>query len=194
MKYTNAVSYVHEVLRQVVTPGAVVVDATIGNGWDTALMAELAGPQGVVYGFDVQPLAIEVTQTRVASTPCDVRLMLSGHEEMMGHVETEHHGVVRAVTFNLGYLPGGDKDITTMAETTRVALEQARTLLAPDGVITIVCYRHTEGERELRAVRELLSGWPQQQYVCAETHFINQVGNPPVVFVVHRLEQSVQLP
>lgn len=184
MIYENAVTYVHRILRDVVEPGSVVVDATIGNGWDTALMATLVGDEGVVYGFDIQPIALEVTKTRLTGVTADVRLMLIGHEEMLKTVDAEHHGKVRAVTFNLGYLPGGDRDITTHVETTKSAIEQARQLLGPGGVITIVCYKHAEGQRELDSVRTLLSEWPQEACTCTETKFLNQIGNPPVVFVV----------
>jgi 16S rRNA C1402 N4-methylase RsmH len=186
MMYDNAVTYVHKVLRDVISPGSVVVDATIGNGWDTALMTALTADGGVVYGFDIQPVALEVTRTRIVGSAADVRLILAGHEEMRAHIDPDHYGRIRAITFNLGYLPGGDKDITTHAETTRVALEQALSLLAPDGVITVVCYRHAEGERELGVVRDLLATWAQSDVTCTETRFINQSGNPPVVFVVVR--------
>jgi len=184
MMYENAVTYVHRILRDTVNPGSVVIDATIGNGWDTALMAVLAGENGVVYGFDIQPIAIEVTKTRIAGVAADVRLMLSGHEDMATYINPEHHGKIQAITFNLGYLPGGSKDVTTQANTTTRALEQARSLLATDGVITIVCYRHAEGQRELDVVRRLLESWAQNEYTCTETSFLNQIGNPPVVFVV----------
>lgn len=184
MIYENAVTFVHRVLRDVIVPGSVVIDATIGNGWDTALMARLVGAEGMVYGFDIQPIALEVTKTRLTNVAAQVRLMLTGHEEMLQMVEKEHQGKVKAVTFNLGYLPGGDRDITTQVETTKRAIEQARRLLAPDGVITIVCYRHAEGQRELDSVRAQLSEWSQEFNTCTETIFLNQAGNPPVVFVV----------
>lgn len=184
MIFENAVTYVHRILRNVIQQGSVVIDATMGNGWDTALMAGLVGEGGTVYGFDIQPVALEVTGTRISGVSADVRLILSGHEEMALHIDPEHHGTVQAVTFNLGYLPGGDKDVTTHAETTRKAIEAARALLAPNGVITIVCYRHSEGQRELESVRSLLSAWAQDHSTCTETTFLNQAGNPPVVFVV----------
>ena len=182
--YENAVTFVHRVLRDVIVPGSVVIDATIGNGWDTALMARLVGAEGMVYGFDIQPIALEVTKKRLTNVAAQVRLMLIGHEEMLQMVDKEHQGKVKAVTFNLGYLPGGDRDITTQVETTKRAIEQARRLLAPDGVITIVCYRHAEGQRELDSVRAQLSEWSQEFNTCTETIFLNQAGNPPVVFVV----------
>ncbi len=182
--YHNAVTYVHHVLGSVLRDGDVAVDATVGNGWDTALLADLVGEHGVIYGFDVQQVALEVTRARTSGCRATIRLHHQGHETLANAIDGEHHGNVRAVTFNLGYLPGGDKDITTHAETTIAGLEQARTVLAPDGVITIVCYRHAEGERELDIVRQQLASWPQEQYTVVEVSFINQKGTPPIVFIV----------
>lgn len=182
--YDNAVTYVHHVLGNVLREGDVAVDATVGNGWDTALMADLVGESGVIYGFDIQQVAIDVTRSRTSGCLATIRLNHQGHETLSQAIDGEHHGNVRAITFNLGYLPGGDKEITTHAETTIAGLEQARSVLAPDGVITIVCYRHAEGERELNIVRQQLASWPQEQYTIVEVAFINQKGTPPVVFVV----------
>lgn len=51
-------------------------------------------------------------------------------------------GVVknRLVAFNLGYLPGGDKEITTQTETTLLALEAAGRIIEPGGLISAVVY------------------------------------------------------
>lgn len=50
--------------RQVVTVGDIVIDATCGNGNDTAVLAKLAcgeSNQGFVHGFDSQKTALENT-------------------------------------------------------------------------------------------------------------------------------------
>ena len=185
--YDNAVTYVHHVLGSVLREGDIAVDATMGNGWDTALMADLVGETGTIYGFDIQEVAVDVTKSRTSGCLATIRLHQQGHESMSAAVDGPHIGHVRAVTFNLGYLPGGDKDITTHADTTLKGLTEARSVLAPDGVITVVCYRHAEGERELSFVREELSTWPQDRYTVVEVDFINQRGTPPVVFVVTSL-------
>ena len=182
--YDNAVTYVHNALGSILRDGDIAVDATVGNGWDTALMADLVGERGMVYGFDVQQVAIDVTKARIDGCRATVRLHHQGHESMSNAIDGVHHGNVKAVTFNLGYLPGGDKGVTTRTETTVTGLEQARSVLASDGVITVVCYRHAEGERELITVRDVLSSWPQDHYTVIEVDFINQLGLPPVVFVV----------
>lgn len=46
----------------------------------------------------------------------------------------------RLVAFNLGYLPGGDKTIITKPETTLPALEAAKGILMPGGLISLVVY------------------------------------------------------
>lgn len=53
----------------------------------------------------------------------------------------------RLVAFNLGYLPGGDKTVITMAETTALALEAAERIVVPGGLISIVVYVGHPGGR-----------------------------------------------
>ena len=49
-------------------PGDVVVDATVGNGFDTVFLAQQVGENGLVYGFDIQIQAIqEVRETQAQS-------------------------------------------------------------------------------------------------------------------------------
>lgn len=182
--FDNAVSFIHYLLEASLKPGDIVIDATLGNGWDAALLARCVGPAGTLYGFDIQQVAIDVTRVRLRETKADARLYLAGHETMMEHVDKAHVGKVRAVTFNLGYLPGGDKTITTHAETTHAALAAARDLIADNGIISLVCYHHNEGERELALLREYLATWPQNRYTCTETQFVNQQNTPPVAFFI----------
>lgn len=180
----NALTYVGRRLRSYVAAGDVVVDATVGNGHDTQLLAELVGPEGVVYGFDVQQAALDNTRRLIAECPASIHLIHAGHEDVHHHVATEHHGRVAAVVFNLGYLPGADKSITTTAETTLMAIERSLALLKQGGILTVVCYRHPEGENELAGVRSMVENLPQTAFTAMETTFVNQRGNPPVVFVV----------
>lgn len=49
-------------------------------------------------------------------------------------------GVARLVTFNLGYLPGGDRTFTTQSDTTLKALEAAKVILMDGGLISLVVY------------------------------------------------------
>ncbi|CAL1391288.1 unnamed protein product [Linum trigynum] len=73
---------------------------------------------------------------------------------------------VRLVAFDLGYLPGGNKNIITVPQTTRLALDAAkRILLAPRGFISLVVYiGHPGGREELEAVEGFASGLPADEW------------------------------
>ena len=85
----------HDFLSQVITPEDIVVDATMGNGYDTLFLAKLAKQ---VYAFDIQEQALEKTSQRIQEAGLtNVDLILQGHETVDQFV-TE----VKAAIFNLG--------------------------------------------------------------------------------------------
>ena len=174
-----------EVLRDVLEPGDRAIDATMGNGHDTALLCRLVGPEGRVYAFDVQLAALEATRRRLAEESLTERavLFLLGHE----HLRETVREPVKAVVFNLGWLPGGDHGITTRTETTLSAIRQALELLTPMGVLVICVYPgHPEGEREREQVTELLSGLPPQKYNVLAQRFLNAGPGAPLCFTVQK--------
>jgi SAM-dependent methyltransferase len=145
------VSLSHVMLLQFVRPGDCVVDATCGNGNDTLLLARLTGTNGQVWAFDIQQTALILADAALeqAGLRGQVILMEAGHETMSIHVTAP----LKAVVFNLGYLPAGDRSLVTRPETTLSALEQALSLLVPGGVITLTVYpRHPGGSDEQAAV------------------------------------------
>ena len=100
------VEIVHHILSEKLAPGDRAVDATVGNGWDTLKMCEIVGAKGKVYGFDIQPEAIEHTKQRLEDNGCALQaeLFCCSHSEAGERI----HEPVKAFTMNLGYLPGGD--------------------------------------------------------------------------------------
>ena len=130
----------HTLWRAVMRPGDTVVDATMGNGWDTVALARIladldaspagdASKPGRVVAFDVQEDALTSTRARVreALTPDQasrVDLVLKSHERMEEHVRVPgvnafddddvdsgmETDAVGVVCFNLGYLPGPTAD------------------------------------------------------------------------------------
>ena len=75
---------------------------------------------GKVYSFDIQPKAHENTfmKLREANLQSQVEQILDGHQNMDLYVKEK----VRAVMFNLGYLPGGDHKIGTKGDNTAEAI------------------------------------------------------------------------
>ncbi|KAH9288528.1 hypothetical protein KI387_032645, partial [Taxus chinensis] len=54
---------------------------------------------------------------------------------------------VRLIAFNLGYLPGGNKEIITTSKTTLIALDTATKILGSGGLISIMSYIGHPGGR-----------------------------------------------
>ena len=174
-----------EMLRAVLLPGDRAIDATMGNGHDTALLCSLVGPEGRVYAFDVQPAALEATRRRLAEEGLagQAELFLLGHEHMREAVGEP----VKAIVFNLGWLPGGDHRITTLTETTLPAIQQALALLMPMGVLVICVYPgHPEGEREQEMVTRLLSSLSPREYNVLMQQFLNAGAGAPLCFAVQK--------
>ena len=66
-KYINKVTEVNKIyLENIINEGDIVVDATMGNGYDTVYLAKKVGPKGKVYAFDVQEEALKSTSKKVA--------------------------------------------------------------------------------------------------------------------------------
>ena len=149
----------HEFLGEALSQGDLAIDATAGNGNDVAFLADQVGNSGKVYAFDLQKEAIEATARLLAEKGVEnMELHQCGHERMDEVLPPEVLGQVAAVTFNLGYLPGGDKSVVTQTTTTRMALRLSMDLLRPGGLLVVVAYRgHPGGLEECAGVREELS-------------------------------------
>lgn len=125
-----------EILRPVIRPGDLVIDATAGNGHDTVFLADCVGPTGKVLAFDVQVAALNSARERVGGSGW-VEFFHESHSKMGNHAAA---GSAAVVMFNLGYLPGEDHELTTESAETLRALEMAATLLKPGGVLSVICY------------------------------------------------------
>lgn len=151
----------HDRVGRVLETGGRAVDATAGNGHDTRFLARQVGPQGHIWAFDIQSAAIAACRERLREQELAQRVTLhqAGHERMAELLPDRARGRLRAVMFNLGYLPGSDKRVTTQPDTTRTALNTALEWLHPDGLISILVYRgHAGGMAEAEAVADWLAG------------------------------------
>ncbi len=174
-----------DVLHQVVCEGDTVIDATLGNGHDTVMLAELVGEGGHVIGFDIQKDAVGRTMARLMDAGLLDRceLYAEGHQ----HIAQRVQGPVKAAVFNLGWLPGSDKSVTTLWETTHTAIEAALGLLVPGGVCTVCAYPgHEAGDRERFALADWLSTLRPQEYNVLHHRFLNAGPGAPECFVIQK--------
>lgn len=174
-----------DALQRMIRPGDTVIDATLGNGHDTRMLAELVGEAGHVVGFDIQPDAVE--RTAQALTEAGLRDRCTLYAEGHQHVAERVTSPVRAAVFNLGWLPGGDKSITTLWETTRTALSACLALLEKGGICTVCAYPgHAEGDRERHALSEWLSALRPQEFNVLHHRFLNAGPGAPECFIIQK--------
>ena len=154
----------HALIADHLQPGDMAIDATAGNGYDTAFLAGQVGASGQVFAFDIQAGAIEATQARLdkAGLLDKVTLFQASHSQLASHIPVRAHGRVAAAMFNLGYLPGSDKTVITRGESTVAALGQLLGLLRAGGAVSILSYRgHPGGRAEHDAVGDYLENEPR---------------------------------
>lgn len=182
----NSLSISHELVSKVVQPGDMVVDATMGNGNDTLFLANLVGDQGKVYAFDVQQLALDNTKKRLMDAGLTERaeLILDGHQNVGLYAPQG----IKAVMFNLGYLPKGDHNIGTKAETTIAAIESSLGLLCKEGIVMLVIYYGGDsGFDEKNAVMEYFKTLDCKKYSVLVHDFVNQVNCPPIAVCIEKM-------
>ncbi|MBQ1252295.1 MAG: class I SAM-dependent methyltransferase [Firmicutes bacterium] len=175
---------IHREADKLLFEGAIAVDGTMGNGFDTLFLCQKVGKKGKVYGFDIQPSALENTKVLLENNDCAEQAVLieDSHHRMDEYIKTN----IDCAIFNLGYLPKGDHLITTQKETTVSALEKTLSLLNPGGAVFIALYwGHPGGEEERSAVEEFASHLSPSQWDVSETSFLNK-NRAPLMMIIQK--------
>ncbi len=181
----NSLSQSHDMVRRFVEEGDTVVDATAGNGNDTVFLAGLIGDTGKVYSFDIQEKALLETEKKLKARNLSGRaeLIHDGHQNAGKYINEK----LKAVMFNLGYLPGGDHSIGTKWESTIEAVKTFMGLLKVGGVISIVVYYGGDsGFEEKDHVMEFFKTIDCKQYTVMRVDFINQINCPPILICIEK--------
>ncbi len=181
----NTIKLAHDIINKSVKVGQTVLDCTVGNGNDTKLLAELVGPNGKVYGFDIQNRALEITIEKLTCENLNNRVILiqDSHENIDLYIDEKLDFIV----YNLGYLPKGDKNIKTNKKSTLISLNKSLSLLNDNGIILVSCYvGHDGGMEEKNGVEELLRNLDQKKFNVIKYDFINQGNFPPILYGIEK--------
>ncbi|MCS4488766.1 tRNA (mnm(5)s(2)U34)-methyltransferase [Streptococcus sciuri] len=172
----------HDFLSEVIDKESVAVDATMGNGHDTAFLAQIAKK---VYAFDVQKQAIKKTYQLLADKGLtNTELILDGHETLDSYVKEP----ITAAIFNLGYLPSADKKIITKPKTTLEALGKILKHLVVGGRVSVMVYSgHIGGDIERDEVLSFVALLPQGDFATMLYQPLNQVNTPPFLIMIEKL-------
>lgn len=190
---SRLVEQVHTYLGERLAEGDCVIDATLGNGHDTVFLARQVGTRGQVIALDVQAAALsQACRTMEAAGIADrldrsIRLIEGSHAELERWVKPVMVRPPRAVVFNLGYLPGGDKAITTTADTTRQAFEASLKLLDSGGVLCALVYTgHPAGEAEYSMLACWVDGLDRNRFEPKWRSAFDPERRPPVWLTVEK--------
>lgn len=145
----NHKEIIHFFLRKHLNPNdSKAIDMTAGNGHDTLFLARHSKQ---VLAIDIQKEAIEATKKRCQCFD-NVTYLLADHSAFT----LPKHEKIDVAMYNLGYLPGSDKNIITKPSSTVKSLK----LIWPhiESALSISAYRgHAGGEEEFEAIVQFLN-------------------------------------
>ena len=177
----------HHFLLETLQDGDIALDGTMGNGHDTLMLAQAVGSQGKIYAFDVQTQALNNTREKLAAANLldeRIKLIQDSHQNIHQHVKQPIQGAI----FNLGYLPGSDKEIITQTDTTLDALQQTLHLLSVGGRLVIVVYPgHPGGQEEKEAIENMASQLDSGRYKVLKINLLNRPPLAPGVILIEKV-------
>lgn len=182
-----------KIVEDYLHPGDVVIDATAGNGHDALYLWQKISP-GKLYLFDIQEKALTATKKllqnngiNTAQQDNKIIFCCDSHSNMEQYVYEK--GQVSAIVFNLGYLPAGDKRVTTETQTTLLAVKQSLKLIRKNGIISLTVYSgHETGKKEKADLLEFAAQLSAKEYHVAYVNLINQQKNPPeIIFITKKV-------
>lgn len=187
MKNYQITQWCARFIKEQVEPGDICIDATMGNGNDTLMLSRLCGPEGKVFAFDIQEMALINTKERLKkeNAPENYTLLLESHEHMSDHV---NENTVSCIVFNFGYLPGGDHTKATQGNTSITAMEQGLTLLKKGGILSLCIYSGGDsGFEERDTILRWLKNLDTKKYLVIKSEYYNRPNHPPIPVLVIKL-------
>ena len=174
----TAVKLVQDFLAARLADPRLCIDATCGNGGDTAFLCRLVGKGGRVLGFDIQPEAIASTRQNLARKGLAAELHCDSHANLLQYVQP---GTVDAVMFNFGWLPGADHGVFSHAQSSIPALEAALEALRPGGVLSAILYSgKVIGSDEKTEILQWMRSRPLKQCTALVCSFANWADTAPL--------------
>jgi len=184
-------TWVHHLLLPYVKRGGVLIDGTCGNGLDTLFLAQNSPATAKVIGIDIQERAIEKTEKLLEENQLisKVNLIQGNHLDIESWLKEANFDVGM---LNLGYLPQGDKEITTEAGNTVLTLKKWLVRLRIHGALSVTCYPgHEEGRAEYQRVADFLKSLSGKHFQVLRLDGWNRE-NAPVPFLIERIKEETR--
>ncbi len=174
-------------IRDHVKEGDICIDATAGNGNDTLALCQLVGESGKVIAFDIQEQAVANTRKRLAEHGVLSRaeVLLESHTHMSKYAAADS---VSCITFNFGYLPGGDHALATKKDSSIAAIHEGLRLLKKGGMMSLCIYSGGDsGFEERDAILKELRSLDGKKYLVIVSQYYNRPNNPPIPAMIIKM-------
>lgn len=200
-----------ELWGKLIKPQDIVIDATCGNGHDSAFLAPLCGE---LYCMDIQEEAVRNTRHRLSQlSGLEGRLSKNIHVINRSHEvfpESIRPSTVALICYNLGYLPGirvqesetiGSKAPVKMptgpitnAKSTLTSLSNAIPLIREGGMLSVTAYPgHEGGAEETESVRDFMAALDDQVWRVYGNIPLNRP-RAPVLFNAFKIDKRGPVP
>lgn len=159
----------------------VALDGTCGKGTDTLFLAKCVGPLGHVDSYDIQEVALNETKKLLElENITNVTLFHDSHEFI-------NPSLYDCAIFNFGYLPGGDKSITTTASTSLITIKKLLKVMEEKEMLLVLCLYpgHDEGLKEAKLIDDLCFNLSSKKYLVSKYLNYNRPTAPYVLAVTN---------
>lgn len=167
----------HNIIKSYCKNFDLAVDCTLGNGQDCDFLRENFKK---VYAFEIQE---EAAKKYLEKNYNNVEVIINSHEYIKDYIKEE----VDCIMYNLGFLPGGDKNITTIYEASLESIKESLELIRPGGFITVAAYPgHEEGRKEKEGLYSFFKTLPKNKFGVMEHNFFNRNSNSPSLIIIEK--------
>jgi len=174
--FNSHLDLAHQLWRKTLQKGDWAIDATCGNGYDTLYLAENC--EGVI-SLDIQGDALQKTKKNLLQNGVNLEKIHFFHQNHESFPSLAKKVSIKIIVYNLGYLPGGNKELTTLTASTLKSLQNALKIVLPGGLISITCYPgHAEGFKEEKAILDFCKDLSPHQWSVCFHNWINRLKSP----------------
>ena len=169
---------ISDFLSKLNTPSPVCIDATCGMGNDTLHIAKCLDHKGIIHAYDIQTVAIDATKELLNE---------NGYTNVLYHNTSHEHidfNKINLAIYNLGYLPGHDKSITTTPTSSLNSLKKVLENIADEYLIILVLYPgHDTGLIESKLIDDFCYNLKSGDYLVSKYQNYNRPTSPYIITI-----------
>lgn len=157
------------------------VDMTAGNGNDSLFILDEIKAKRLV-AFDIQNDAEKATRKLLGERD-NFLFILDSHANIDKYIKEK----IDLAVYNLGYLPKGDKTITTKYESTLESLKKLLQLLGKNAKVYMTIYPgHDQGRIEASKIEDFIARLPNNKYAIMKISYPNKGTIAPYIVIIEK--------